>query len=240
MSSINWIQAKDYEELSKKACELFVQQLKVKPNSVIGLATGSTPIGLYEELVKQYQSGNISFKDVISFNLDEYVGIDPNNEASYHYFMNHHLFQHIDIQKENIHIPEGYSTDLEKVCSAYEEKIDVVGGIDIQVLGIGVNGHIGFNEPGTPFDSKTHVVQLAESTIKSNQRFFEKPEDMPRSAITMGIQSILKAKKILLLISGTAKQEAYNRLRSGEITEELPASVLHRHHDVTVIYTDVQ
>lgn len=240
MSEINWIETKDYEELSKKACELFVQQIKEKPNSVIGLATGSTPIGLYEELVKQYQSGNISFKDVITFNLDEYVGIDPNNEASYHYFMNYHLFQHIDINKEHIHIPEGHSEDLSKACRTYEQQIEAAGGLDLQVLGIGVNGHIGFNEPGTPFDSLTHIVDLTESTIEANKKYFDKPEDMPRRAITMGIQTILNAKKIVLLISGATKQEAYDRLRSGEITEDLPASALHQHPDVTVIYTGVK
>ena len=240
MSSIKWIEAKDYEDLSKKACDIFVEQLQNKPNSVIGLATGSTPIGLYKELVQQYHSGNVSFKDVVSFNLDEYVGIDPNNEASYHYFMNYHLFKHIDIQKENIHIPEGHSSDLETACRTYEQQIKEAGGIDLQVLGIGVNGHIGFNEPGTPFDSLTHIVELTQSTIEANQKYFEKPEDMPRKAITMGIQSILNAKKIILLISGETKQEAYDRLRTGIITEDLPASALHQHPDVTVIYTGVK
>lgn len=240
MSSIKWIETKDYEDLSKKACDIFVEQLQNKPNSVIGLATGSTPIGLYKELVQQYLSGNVSFKDVVSFNLDEYVGIDPNNEASYHYFMNYHLFKHIDIQKENIHIPEGHSSDLETACRTYEQQIKEAGGIDLQVLGIGVNGHIGFNEPGTPFDSLTHIVELTQSTIEANQKYFEKPEDMPRKAITMGIQSILNAKKIILLISGETKQEAYDRLRTGIITEDLPASALHQHPDVTVIYTGVK
>lgn len=240
MSSIKWIEAKDYEDLSKRACELFVDQIHQKPDSVIGLATGSTPIGLYEELVKQYQSGKISFKDVITFNLDEYVGIDPNNEASYHYFMNHHLFQHIDIKKEHIHIPEGHSADLENACRTYEQQIEAAGGLDLQVLGIGVNGHIGFNEPGTSFDSLTHIVELTESTIEANKKYFEKPEDMPRKAITMGIQTILRAKKIILLISGATKQEAYETLRSGLITEDLPASALHQHPDATIIYTGVQ
>lgn len=240
MSSLKWIETKDYHELSEKACDIFEAQIKEKPTSVLGLATGSTPIGLYNELVERNKAGIISFKDVTTFNLDEYVGIDPNNKASYHYFMNEHLIDHVDINKENTNIPDGHVSNLQEACNKYEQLIEKAGGIDLQVLGIGVNGHIGFNEPGTSFESLTHIVELTQSTIDANQKYFDKPEDMPRSAITMGIKTILQAKKIVLLISGESKQEAYTRLRTGEITEDFPASALHLHPDVTVIYTGVK
>lgn len=240
MSSLKWIETKNYDELSEIASDLFEQQIKQKPTSVIGLATGSTPIGLYNRLVERNKAGILTFKDVTTFNLDEYVGIDPNNKASYHYFMNEHLIDHIDIKKENTYIPEGHINDLETACHVYEEQIQKSGGIDLQVLGIGVNGHIGFNEPGTSFDSLTHIVELTQSTIEANQKYFDKPEDMPKSAITMGIKTILQARKIILLISGESKQDAFSRLRTGEITEDFPASSLHLHPDVTVIYSGVK
>lgn len=236
---MNWIQATDYDHLSELAAEIFQQQLKEKPDSILGLATGSTPIGLYKKLVERHNNGLLSFEKVTTFNLDEYVGLNPENEASYHYFMNEHLFQHINIDKKNVHIPSGLG-DTEKNAQQYEKLIEETGGIDLQLLGIGVNGHIGFNEPGTSFQSKTHVVELTQSTIEANKKYFPNPNDIPTRAITMGIDTILHAKKIILLISGETKQEAFNRLKSGEITEDFPASALHNHPNVTVIYEGVK
>lgn len=239
MEKLDWIEASSYEHLSEICAQIFEDQLKEKPNSILGLATGSTPIGLYKKLVERYEKGIISFKDVKTFNLDEYVGLSPENENSYHYFMFNKLFNHIDIKKENVHIPSGLG-DAKNTAIQYEKLIEEVGGIDLQLLGIGVNGHIGFNEPGTSFQSKTHIVELTQSTINANKRFFEKIEDVPTQAITMGIESILKAKKIILLISGKSKQEAFNRLKSGEVTEDFPASALHNHPNVIVIYEGVK
>lgn len=236
---MRWIQAKDYDHLSELSAQIFEEQIKEKPNSILGLATGSTPIGLYKKLIERYKKGIISFKEVKTFNLDEYIGLAPEDKHSYHYFMFEQLFNHIDINPENVYIPSGLG-DIDKNIMEYEKLIDEVGGIDLQLLGIGVNGHIGFNEPGTSFHSKTHVVQLEESTIKANQRFFDKIEDVPTKAITIGIETILKAKKILLLISGESKQKAFERLKSGEVTEDFPASVLHNHPNVTVIYEGVK
>lgn len=236
---MNWIEAKDYNQLSEIGAQIIAQQLKEKPNSILSLATGSTPIGLYEKLIERFKKSEISFKDVKTFNLDEYVGLSPENKNSYHYFMYDQLFNYVDIKKENVHIPSGLG-DVEANAKQYDALIDEAGGIDLQLLGIGVNGHIGFNEPGTSFSSKTHIVKLTQSTIEANKRFFNCIKDVPTKAITMGIDTILKSKKIVLLISGSLKQEAYNKLRSGEITEDFPASALHKHPDVTVIYEGVK
>lgn len=236
---MNWIEAKDYNQLSEIGAQIFKDQLKEKPHSILGLATGSTPIGLYKQLIASFERGEISFKEVQTFNLDEYVGLSPENKNSYFYFMHDQLFNHIDIKKENVHIPSGLG-DVDANAREYEELINESGGIDLQLLGIGVNGHIGFNEPGTSFDSKTKIVDLTESTIEANKRFFDRVEDVPTRAITMGIDSIMKAKKIVLLISGATKQEAYDKLRSGEISEDFPASALHNHPNVTVIYEGVK
>lgn len=227
------IEAHDYDELSRLAAELVQTQLERKPDSVLGLATGSTPVGMYQQLIAFNR--NRKLHDVTTFNLDEYVGLGRAHPNSYYYFMRTQLFDHLDIPDANIHIPNGEAADIHEECAAYEERIEQSGGIDLQVLGIGVNGHIGFNEPGTPFTTKTHVVELHESTRKANQRFFESLEAVPTHAVTMGIDTIMRSRRIVLLISGKAKAEALHRLLSGPVTEDMPASVLKNHPDVTVI-----
>lgn len=239
-TKLKWIEAANFEEMSKIAADLFTEQLQDKPNSVLGMATGGTPEGFYKEMVERYRARQVSFQHAKSFNLDEYVGLTPDNEASYHYYMDEKLFNHIDMQRENIHVPEGNTADLDVAAGQYDAKIAAAGGIDMQLLGIGVNGHIGFNEPGTPFALGTNIVELTESTREANKIYFDKFEDVPTHAITMGIDTIMKSKKIVLLISGASKQEAFDRLRSGEITEDFPASALHNHENVTVIYTGVK
>lgn len=239
MLMMKWIEAESYEEMSKIAADIFISQIGENDKSVIGLATGGTPEGFYKELVENYKSGKISFAGTTSFNLDEYVGISVESEASYHYYMKKHLFSHIDIKSENIHIPNGDTKNLEETAKEYDLQIQEAGGIDMQLLGIGVNGHIGFNEPGSSFEKGTQVVELTESTREANRIYFDRLEDVPTHAITMGIKTIMQSKKVVLLISGASKQEAYDRLRAGQVTEDFPASVLHLHDDVTVIYTGV-
>ena len=239
-TNFKWIEAANYDEMSKIAATIFIDQLKKKSATVFGMATGGTPEGFYKELVAAYKAGEVSFAQAKSFNLDEYIGINPANESSYHYYMDHHLFNHIDIKQENINLPAGNKSNLEKAAAEYDTMIKAAGNIDIQLLGIGVNGHIGFNEPGTPFDLGTNIVELAHSTREANQVYFDSIDDVPTHAITMGIKTILSSKKIVLLISGASKQEAFDRLRSGIVTEDFPASALHNHPDVTVIYTDVK
>ncbi|WP_342574125.1 glucosamine-6-phosphate deaminase [Solibacillus sp. FSL K6-1781] len=239
-TNFKWIEAANYDELSKIAATIFIDQLKKDSSTVFGMATGGTPEGFYKKLVAAYKAGEISFKQAKSFNLDEYIGINPANEASYHYYMDYNLFNHIDMKRENIYLPAGNKSNLEKAAAEYDALINAAGNIDIQLLGIGVNGHIGFNEPGTPFDLGTNIVELAQSTREANQVYFDSIDDVPTHAITMGIKTILSSKKIVLLISGASKQEAFDRLRSGVVTEDFPASALHNHPDVTVIYTDVK
>ncbi|WP_341321425.1 glucosamine-6-phosphate deaminase [Solibacillus sp. FSL H8-0523] len=238
--NLKWIEAANYEEMSKLAADMFKAELKHNPKMVLGLATGGTPEGFYKELVEAYQAGEISFEQAQSYNLDEYVGINPTNEASYHYYMDQNLFNHVDMKRENIHVPKGDTADLQAAAAHYDEMIEAAGGVDIQLLGIGINGHIGFNEPGTPFTLGTNVVELTESTRDANKIYFNSIDEVPTYAITMGIQTIMNAKKVVLLISGASKQEAMDRLRSGEVTEDFPASALHNHKDVTVIYTGVK
>lgn len=240
MDTFKWVEAKDYDDMSALGAEYVIDLLKEKKNAVLGLATGSTPEGLYAKLVESYKNGDISFAKVTSFNLDEYIGLEPDNKASYHYYMNEQLFNHVDMKHEAIHVPKGNVEDMEASTEAYEALIEAAGGVDIQLLGIGVNGHIGFNEPGLTFDSKTQIVELTESTREANKIYFDHYEDVPTHAITMGIGTILRSKKIILLISGASKQEAFDRLRSAELTEDFPASALHQHQDVTVIYTGVE
>lgn len=223
-----------YEEMSERAASIIAEHLRAKPQTTLGLATGSTPEGLYEKLIKRNQQKEFSFKGVTTFNLDEYVGLSKDDPNSYHYYMNDKLFKHIDINPENAHLPNGTAADLDQECRNYEGLMKD-HQIDIQILGIGLNGHIGFNEPGTPFSSRTHVVDLAESTIKANSRFFEKMEDVPTKAITMGLGTIMEAKKIILLASGEQKAEAMKRLIDGEITESFPASILQKHSNVVII-----
>ena len=235
-NAIKWIEVNSYDEMSEVAAAIFAKQLQVKPDSVLGLATGGSPVGMYEELVKRQQAGEISFKDVKTFNLDEYVGLEQSNPASYWTFMHDVLFDHVDIKAANIHLPNGMAADLAVECQQYDETIEAAGGIDLQLLGIGVNGHIGFNEPGTPFHSLTNIVELTESTRTENAIYFDNPADVPTHAITMGIQSIMNAKAIVLIAFGEKKLEAMDKLRSGIVTEDFPASQLLNHPDVTVIF----
>lgn len=226
---------KDYEAMSKKAASLIASQMILKPNSVLGLATGSTPVGTYQKLIQWYQDGTLDFSDITSVNLDEYRGLSPENDQSYRYFMNHNLFDHVNIKKENTYVPDGLEQDSETACKKYDEIIDHVGGIDLQILGLGHNGHIGFNEPGDCFAKTTHCVDLTESTIEANKRFFEREEDVPRQAYTMGIQTIMKAKMILLLVSGEGKAQILRDVICGPVTPKVPASILQMHSNVIVI-----
>ncbi len=215
-----------------------VDQVKEKPDSVLGLATGSTPIGMYQKMIEAYQNGEVSFKDVHTFNLDEYYKIEKTNDQSYYYFMNENLFSHIDIDKNNIDIPNGQAEDYKAECERYEKAMADSAGIDIQVLGVGVNGHIGFNEPEENLYEKTHLTGLTQSTIEANSRFFESIDLVPTSALTMGMGSIMKAKKILVLISGKSKHDVVTKILGDRITTQTPVTLLKGHHDVTVIVDD--
>lgn len=229
------IVTKNYEELSRKAGNLFASQLILKTNAVIGLATGSSPVGMYKELIRIYQAGDIDFDEVVSFNLDEYIGLSPDNEQSYHYFMKENLFNHINIRPENIHIPSGIAVDMNVAAQSYDNMIEEAGGIDIQILGIGNNGHIGFNEPDVKFEARTHIVELEKETIEANSRFFDSIEEVPTQAISMGIKNIMQSRKIVLIASGEGKAKVVQQMIEGPITPELPASVLQLHPDVTII-----
>ncbi len=204
-STMKWIEVNSYDEMSAVAANIFTEQLKAKPASILGLATGGSPVGMYKELVKRQQAGDITFKDVKTFNLDEYVGLDQSSPASYWTFMHENLFNHVDMKEENIQLPNGKVDDLAAECVAYDDRIAEAGGIDLQLLGIGVNGHIGFNEPGTSFTSLTNIVELTESTRTENAIYFDDPADVPTQAITMGIQSIMNAKAIVLIAFGEKK-----------------------------------
>jgi len=227
--------AKDYTELSEMAAERIITKLSAKPDAVLGLATGSTPEGMYDALIKAYKQKRISFAEATTFNLDEYVNLDPKDENSYAYYMDQHLFQHIDLSPGNAHLPNGKSADLDAACSAYERLIERAGGIDLQVIGIGLNGHIGFNEPYTPFERRTHVVELDETTRKANARFFPDLDAVPTHAITMGIRNIMESKELLLLVSGEQKAAVLERLVYGDKTEAFPASIIKDHPNVTII-----
>ncbi|TVP96416.1 MAG: glucosamine-6-phosphate deaminase [Acholeplasmatales bacterium] len=227
------IAKKDYDAMSEYVAEQLIAQIQQKPDTVLGLATGSTPEGVYERLVKAYQDGRVTFARVRTFNLDEYIGLDKAHAQSYHAYMNEKLFKHVDLDLTRCHLPDG-SGDFEASSHAYESALKQYP-IDIQLLGIGRNGHIGFNEPGTAFDTATHVVTLDQATVADNARYFKDLAAVPTQAITMGIQTILKAKAIILMASGEAKREAIMRLMSGKVTEALPASALHRHGEVTLV-----
>ncbi|MBY0098345.1 glucosamine-6-phosphate deaminase [Mesobacillus maritimus] len=229
------LKVKDYEEMSKKACSIMIEKMNSLERPVLGMATGSTPEGLYQQLIRAYQEEKVSFKQVSTFNLDEYVGIERENPNSYHYYMKDKLFGHIDLLPENAHLPNGNAADLDLECWEYENKIRNAGQIDLQVVGLGLNGHIGFNEPGTPFSSRTQVINLAESTRKANARFFASLNEVPTQAITMGIDTIMESKQILLLVSGKKKADPLARLLNGEVSEDFPASILHRHPSVLII-----
>ena len=224
----------NYDLLSKKAAQIVGSQMILNPKSILGLATGSTPIGMYKNLIKMYEEGLIDFSKTTTFNLDEYYQLPINNDQSYHYFMDENLFNHININRENIHIPNGMADDIDAECVLYDKMIDD-NGIDIQVLGIGNNAHIGFNEPTINFNKGTHIVTLDESTREANARFFNSLDEVPTKAITMGTGSIFKSKKILLLASGINKAEAIYNTVHGKITPEVPSSILQFHKDVIII-----
>lgn len=225
----------DYEEMSRKAAKLVASQITLKPNCVLGLATGSTPIGLYDNLAEMNKRGEIDFSDVTTFNLDEYYPISPDNDQSYRYFMNHHLFDRVNIDKSRTHVPSGTAKNPEEECANYETMINGSGGIDLQILGIGQNGHIGFNEPDNNLNTVTHLTGLTESTIEANSRFFEKKSDVPTQALTMGIASILKSRKIILLASGRTKHKVVRELLNDGINTSVPATMLKVHPDVVLI-----
>lgn len=227
--------AKDYEDLSRKAASIIAAQVIAKPNCVLGLATGSTPIGAYKNLVEWYKNGDLDFSEVTTVNLDEYKGLPKENDQSYYYFMNDNLFNHVNINKERTFLPDGTEADSEEACKKYEEIVRSVGGADLQLLGMGHNGHIGFNEPSDIFEKDTHCVDLAESTIQANKRFFASEADVPRQAYTMGIGTIMSAKKILIVISGEEKAETVKKAFFGPITPQVPASILQLHPDVIVV-----
>ena len=236
---MKFIEVESYDKLSKIAAGILTAQVIMKPNCVLGLATGSTPIGTYKYMIEAYERGDVDFKDVTTVNLDEYAGLDGNNDRSYRYFMNKNLFSQINIDKANTYIPNGCAENLVEEGKRYDAFIDSLGGIDVQLLGIGLDGHIGFNEPDSYFVRETHVVDLDDSTIKANARFFGSEEEVPRRAVTMGIGGIMSAKKILLIANGPAKEDIINKAFFGPITPEIPASVLQLHHDVTVIFSEV-
>ena len=229
------IKTKDYADMSRKAANIIAAQVIMKPDCVLGLATGSTPIGTYKELIKAYENGDLDFSQVKTANLDEYRGLEKTNDQSYDYFMKDNLFNHININFDNLNIPNGEKPDAEEECARYEAVVKALGGQDLQLLGMGHNGHIGFNEPADEFPKETHCVDLQESTIQANKRFFEKVEDVPTQAYTMGIGTIMQAKKILVVASGADKAEIVKKAFYGPITPQVPASILQLHPDVTVV-----
>lgn len=229
------IKTKDYEHMSRVTANLLSAQVIMKPDCVLGLATGSTPVGAYKQLVQWFQKGDLDFSEVTSVNLDEYKGLSPENDQSYRYFMNHNLFDHINIRKDHTFVPNGLEPDAEKACDDYNKIIHDLGGIDLQLLGLGNNGHIGFNEPSSSFEKETHCVDLTQSTIDANARFFSSLSEVPRQAYTMGIQTIMQAKKIVVAVSGQGKASIVKEAFFGPITPQVPASVLQLHGDVTVV-----
>lgn len=232
---MNIIEFESKDQLGKEAAAVISRTIAAKPDAVLGLATGGTPIETYKELIQLHQANQLSFKQTKTINLDEYAGLDPEHENSYMTYMKRHLFDHIDLPDDQYFLPNGNAAHLEKECLRYDQLIEDVGGIDLQLLGIGQNGHIGFNEPGTPFNSKTHVVQLDENTRQANARYFSSIDEVPTHAITMGIASILSSKKILLLASGKSKAKVIQYLEQAEIHPDFPASALKLHEDVTVL-----
>lgn len=229
------IKAKDYAEMSKKAAEIIAAQVTLKPDCVLGLATGSSPIGIYDALVEKYEAGLLDFSQVKSVNLDEYVGLDHDHEQSYYYFMHKHLFDRVNIDPANTNVPNGLETDPEAESARYEKLIEDLGGVDLQLLGIGRNGHIAFNEPGDEFCKVTHRQDLTESTIEANKRFFESADDVPKQAYSMGIGTIMKSKAILIVISGEDKAQALKDSFFGPVTPQVPGSILQFHPNVIVV-----
>lgn len=235
---MRFIKVDSYEKMSRQAANAISAQIVAKPDCVLGLATGSSPIGTYKELIRRFNNGDLDFSAVTSINLDEYVGLDGTNEQSYRYFMNENLFKHVNIDINNTFVPNGCTDDADAECAAYDKRIKDYGGIDLQLLGIGLDGHIGFNEPEEFFTKETHVVDLDESTIKANSRFFENEDAVPKKAITMGMLSIMQAKKVLLIANGASKKEILEKAFFGPITPLVPASILQLHPDLTVIYSE--
>lgn len=229
------ITTENYNDMSRKAADIIKDLLIKKNDAVLGLATGSTPIGIYKDLIDMNKDKIIDFTKVKTVNLDEYIGLGPDDSQSYRYFMNANLFNHINIDKNNTYVPNGLAENLEEEGRRYDEMIADLGGIDLQILGIGTNGHIAFNEPNTKLTAGTHVTPLTESTIKANSRFFDCIDDVPKTALTMGLGQIMKARKIILVASGKNKADAVNQLLNGKITTECPATMLQMHSDVTVI-----
>ena len=228
------ISAKDYQALSRAAANIISAQVILKPSCVLGLATGSSPVGTYQQLIEWYKKGDLDFSQVRTVNLDEYVGLDKDHDQSYAYFMRTNLFDHINIDKANTNVPDGTAADLHAECERYEQVVASMGGVDIQLLGIGNNGHIAFNEPCDEFPEKTHVVDLTQNTIEANARFFQSMDEVPKQAITMGIGTIMKAKKIVLLANGPKKAQTIYDTVYGPITPKVPASILRLHPDVTI------
>ncbi len=235
---MRFIKVKTYDELSIKAAEIICGVVSLKPDCVLGLATGSTPLGTYKHMIEKCNSGEVDFSSARSVNLDEYVGLDGSNDQSYRYFMNTNLFEHINIDINNTRVPNGLAEDMAKEGANYDAYIESRGGIDIQLLGIGLDGHIGFNEPDSVFTKATHEVELDPSTIEANARFFESIDDVPRTAITMGMGSIMAAKRVLLIANGQKKKEIVEKSFFGAIDPQVPASILQLHPDVTVIFSE--
>lgn len=229
------IRAKNYDDMSRKAANIISAQIIMKPACVLGLATGGSPEGIYKQLIEWYDKGDIDFSEVITINLDEYKGLSGDCEQSYRYFMHRHLFDHVNIKAENIHIPDGTNRNVKEECTGYDHIIQAEGGIDLQLLGIGVDGHIGFNEPGAAFELGTHCVDLDESTIEANKRYFAKKEDVPRQAYTMGIKTIMQSRKVLMVASGRNKADILEKAFRGPVTPLVPASILQMHPDFTLI-----
>jgi len=232
---MNVVVVKNYYEISIKSAQLIAEQITKKKNSVLGLATGQTPVGMYQELIKMFKRGDIDFSEVRTFNLDEYYGLPSKHPQSYHYYMWDTFFKYINIKKENIHLLNGATENIKEECNQYEILIQKHGGIDLQILGIGDNGHLGFNEPAIGLNSKTHLVNLSEETIQANSQYFDDIQKIPRQALTMGIGTIMKAKKIVLLANGRKKSQAIERTIHGPVSTEVPATVLQLHNNVLLI-----
>ena len=229
------IRARDYDHMSRQAANIISAQVIIKPDSVLGLATGSSPIGTYKQLIAWYEKGDIDFSGVRTVNLDEYVGLDANHVQSYAHFMRSNLFDHINLRLENTNIPSGVEPDAETECARYDRVIRGLGGIDLQLLGLGPNGHIGFNEPDDHFSKTTHKVALTDATVKANTRFFDRESDVPRYAYTMGIQDIMQAERVVMVVSGTGKAGIVREAFFGPVTPRIPASILQIHKDFTLV-----
>ena len=235
---MKFYEVENYEQLSRMAANLIMAQVVSKPESVLGLATGSSPVGTYKKLIESYKNGDVDFSKITSINLDEYVGLVGTDVQSYRYFMDTNFFNHVNVNKSNTHVPNGCAPELDKEVARYDKLIELVGGIDLQLLGIGIDGHIGFNEPDEIFVKETHVVDLEESTIEANARFFEKKEDVPKQAISMGIGGIMSAKKVVLIANGKNKKDIVKKAFFGPVTPKVPASILQLHPDATIIYSE--